>query len=142
MWRRLIICATITLVQGSYALAQNHQQICVGKIVSKEKLAKALLNQNADAQALYINADAPASYPKYQPQWRRVFTDPNFCSNNPGCLSKNEKTGKPDDSAAQKTLAQIRFALADFIQTQTTNGTFYSTRRIQRISATPSKLTR
>src|ERR1700735_2075531 len=122
----LFVCVAAVLAQGSYALAQTHQQICVGQnllIVSKEKLAKFILNQNADAQALYINADAPASNPKYQPQWRRIFTDPNFCGNNRGCLSKNDKTGTLDDSAAQKTLAQIRFALVDFIQTQTTNGT-------------------
>jgi hypothetical protein len=73
------------------------------------------------------NADAPGSNPKYEPQWRRIFTDPNFCRNNPGCLSKNQITQKLDDSAAQKTLAQIRFTLADFIQTQTTNGNFYRT---------------
>jgi hypothetical protein len=132
---RFSVCVAVALTQSSYALAQNHQQICVasvinGKsvsIVSKEKLAKAILNQNTDAQALYINADAPASNPKYQPQWRRIFTDPGFCTNNPGCLSKNEKTGKLDDSAAKKTLAQVRFTLGDFIQTQTTNGTYYST---------------
>jgi hypothetical protein len=131
---RLIICAAITLVQSS-ALAQTHQQICVpatvnGKgvsIVSKDKLAKAIINQSADAQALYINADALATNPNYEPEWRRIFTDPNFCSNNPGCLSKNEKTGKFDDSAAQKTLAQVRFMLANFIQTQTTEGAYYST---------------
>ena len=132
---RFVFCVAVLLVQSSHALAQNHEQICVPSIIkgrnvsiiSKEKLAKAILNQNPDAQALYINADAPASDPKYEPQWRRIFTDPNFCRDNPGCLSKNEKTGKLDDSAAQKTLAQIRFALANFIQTQTTNGTYYST---------------
>lgn len=131
MWRRFIVCTAVTLVQSSYALAQNHEQICVssvvnGKnvsIVSKEKLAKFFLNQNADALKLYVNADTSAG----QPQWRRIFTDPNFCVNNSGCLAKNEKTGKLDDSAAQKTLAQVRFALADFIQTQATNGTYYST---------------
>ncbi len=128
-----IVCAAVPLFQSSFALAQNHEQICVpsvinGKhvsIVSKEKLAKAILNQNADAQALYINADSPATKPN-QPQWRRIFTDPNFCSDNSGCLSKNPKTGKLDDSAAQKTLDRIHFALLDFIQTQT-NGTYYST---------------
>jgi hypothetical protein len=137
MWGRFIVCVAAMLVQSSYALAQNHQQICVpsvinGKnvsIVSKEKLAKAILIQNADAQALYINADAQASNTKYQPQWRRIFTDPDFCGNNPGCLSKNPKTGKIDDSAAQMTLGQLRFALPNFIQTQTTNGTYYSTAR-------------
>jgi hypothetical protein len=64
---RYVVFAAVLIVQTSYALAQTHQQICVpsvinGKtasIVSKEKLAKAILNQNADAQALYINADAP-----------------------------------------------------------------------------------
>jgi hypothetical protein len=143
---RFIVCVGATLVQSSYALAQNHQQICVpsvinGKnvsIVSKEKLAKAILIQNADAQALYINADAAASNTKYQPQWRRIFTDPDFCpmptltnpmGNNPGCLSKNPKTGKIDNSTAQMTLSQLRFALSNFIQTQTTNGTYYSTAR-------------
>jgi hypothetical protein len=125
----------VIFVQSSYALAQNHQQICVpsvihGKnvsIVSKEKLAKAILNQIADAQVLYINADAPAGNPKYQPQWRRIFADPNFCSNNPGCLSKNQKAGELDDSGAQKTLVSVQFALANFIQTQTTSGRYYST---------------
>jgi hypothetical protein len=127
---RFFACITIAVVQNSYALAQNHQQICVpsivnGKnvsIVSKDKLARAILNQNPDAQALYINAEVPAANP-----WRRAFTDSNFCSDNPGCLNKNEKTGKLDGSAAQKTLAQIRFALANFIQTQTTDGASYST---------------
>jgi hypothetical protein len=134
-WRFMAFVA-LALVGGSNALAQNHEQICVqslinGKhvsIVSKEKLAKAILNQNADAQALYINADAPATNPKYQPQWRRIFTDPDFCYNNPGCLSKNEKTGKFDDSKARtETLPRLRLALSSFIQTQTTNGTFYAT---------------
>src|SRR5882672_3442456 len=126
---RLILCAIATLVQSSYALAQSHDEICVmnakgRSIVSPEKFAKAILNQNTDAQTLYIKADAPASNPKYRPQWRRIFTDPDFCSNNPGCLSKNDK-GKLDDSAAKKTLAQLRFAVGNFIQTQTKNGTYY-----------------
>lgn len=130
-----VVSISAAIFQIPCAIAQNHQQICVPSIingrnvsiVSKEKLAKAILNQNADAQALYINADVPTSNPKYQPQWRRLFTDPAFCSNNAGCLSKNSKTGKLDDSAAQATLSQIRFALPNFIQTETTNGLYYST---------------
>jgi len=59
---RTIICIAGALAQSSYALAQTHEEICVpsyinGKrasIVSKEKLAKVILNQNSDAQALYI----------------------------------------------------------------------------------------
>jgi hypothetical protein len=132
---RIVACVAGALVQSSYAAAQNHEQICVPSvingrnvsIISKEKLAKAILNQNSDWQALYINADAPASDPKYQPQWRGIFTDPNFCRNNPGCLSKNPKTNKLDDSAAQDTLIQLQTALADFIQTQTTSRQYYRT---------------
>ena len=134
MGYRFIVCVCVALVQSSHVLAQNHEQICVpsvinGKnvsIVSKEKIAKFILNQNAAAQALYINADAPAVDAKYRPQWRRIFTDPNFCDNNPNCSSKSEKTGKPDDSTAKNILIQIWVSLASFIQTQT-NGTYYST---------------
>jgi hypothetical protein len=132
---RIVVCVAGTLAQSSYALAQSHEQICVaavvnGKsasIVSKEKLAKAILNQSSDGQALYINADAPASNPEYRPQWRRIFTDPDFCGRNPGCLAVNPKTKKLDDSAAQGTLTQLQLTLADFIQTQTTDGHYYST---------------
>src|SRR6266436_749581 len=121
---RIVICIAGALVQSSYALAQTHEEICVpssinGKkvsIVSKEKLAKAILNQNSDAQALYINADIPAS----DPEWLRIYTDSNFCTNNPGCLRKNPKTNKLDDSAAKETLSHLQFLLANFIQTQTT----------------------
>lgn len=135
MRRLIVICVAGALVQSSHALAQNHEQICIpalinGKnvsIVSKEKLAKAILNQSSDGQALYINADAPATNPIYRPQWRRIFTDPNFCDNNPGCLSLNSKTKKLDDSAAQGTLSQLQFMLADFIETQTANGQYFST---------------
>jgi hypothetical protein len=135
MWGRLIACVMIASVPSSFALAQTHQQICVPavingqhlSIVSKEKLAKAILNQNPNAQTLYINADAPGGDSAYQPQWRRIFTDPHFCSNNAGCLSKNDKTGKMDDSAAEDTLGKIQLALSDFIQTQTTDRKFYAT---------------
>lgn len=132
---RIVACVAGMLAQSSHAKAQNHEQICVPlvingrnvSIVSKEKLAKAILNQNSDGQILYINADAPASDPRYEPQWRRIFTDPNFCRNNPGCLRKNPKTNKLDDSAAQDTIVQLQIALSSFIQTQTTGGQYYRT---------------
>jgi hypothetical protein len=64
-----------------YALAQNHQQICVPSVingkhvsfVSKEKLAKAILNQNFDAQApLDFAKPASAQYCFHWPRgWSR-----------------------------------------------------------------------
>jgi len=133
-WRVVVFVAAL-LAESSHALAQSHEQICIpatvnGKnvsIVSKNKLAKAILNQNSDWQALYINADADAGTAQYRPQWRRIFTDPNFCNNNPGCLAPNSKTKKMDDSAAQDTLTQLRFTLADFIQTPAGNKQYYWT---------------
>src|SRR5262249_16082614 len=103
-------------------------------IVAKEKLAKAILNSNAAWQGLSINADDRASNPKFAPQWRRIFTDPQFCENDPGCLNPPESKSdisdikpKPDNSAAKKLLLRLRFEFANWIQTQTENGSSYTT---------------
>lgn len=142
-WRLLLFFA-IALVQSSYALAQTHDDICYQPpgsktwIVSKKKLAGYLISNKSDAEALYAKASPWSS----QPAWQTIFTDANFCTNNPGCLGK-PKTSKPqngskppsnrskppmDDSQAQDTLKDLRAALTSFILTQTTDGQYYSTR--------------
>jgi hypothetical protein len=116
----------------------KHADVCVGGIVSKEKLAKAILKQNDDWLKLYVDAnDGPNSDPKYKPQWRRIFTDPQFCVDDPGCertpiakpgQSSNSSDTKPkrDNSSAIKVLDRIRFEIANSIQTNA-DGRYYST---------------
>jgi len=81
---------TVSILAPSLASAAgfpNPSDICKGGIVVKEKLAKAILKQNPDALKLYVDADdGPNTPDKFKPQWRRIFTDPNFCKNDPGCL--------------------------------------------------------
>jgi hypothetical protein len=87
--KRVVIVLVISLSDISVALADfpSHADICVdarikGKtvsVVSKERLAKGFLNQSPDRSKLYINASDVASKPEYAPQWRRIFTDPEFC---------------------------------------------------------------
>jgi hypothetical protein len=110
----------------------NTSDICQGGIVVKEKLAKAILKQNPDAMKLYVDANDGAGRPaEYQPQWRRIFTDPNFCESDPGCLAPpldKKATGdkKPplDNSAARDVITRLRIDFADALVTNVT-GTYY-----------------
>jgi hypothetical protein len=121
MWWRGIVCVAATIVQSSYALAQNVKpdDVCVRvegqqtKIVSKQKLALALLTQNSDAMKLYLDVQrVGASVPS--PEWQSIFTaGPDFCKNNAACLAPNGK--KVDDTAAQATLLNLGTALRSFL---------------------------
>ena len=79
--RNVAALIAFTLLSPFPALAANFPKqadICVGGIVSKEKLSKSILKQNADWQRLYIDAnDGPTSDPKYRPQWRKSSPIPN-----------------------------------------------------------------
>lgn len=128
-WRILMsVVAMATPIQVAGAQDYpGHEDICVGGIVSKHKLAKAFLKQHDDWQKLYIDADEPATTPQHRPQWRRIFTDPNFCDNNPGCISLNPETKVRDTSVALKTLEFLRFSFANSLITQTRAGGPYTT---------------
>src|SRR5438093_13602739 len=82
-----VLTAAVPLQLASAQVFPRHEDICVGGIVAKEKLAKAFLKVEQGWLNLYVDAVEPANLPNPQPQWRRIFTDRNFCKNNPGCLS-------------------------------------------------------
>jgi hypothetical protein len=143
---RIVIAAVAAIVPVSVAFAQNmpsHDDICVPpikygkpdltaeKIVSKEKLAKAILKSNDDALKLYVDVSERPSKPKYAPQWRRIFTDPDFCASDTACLGPPLKpigpNPKPDNSAALQTLMDLQNALTSAIQINTAAGKFYRT---------------
>jgi hypothetical protein len=141
MKSRIVVCLMVAIFPSSLTFAADfpkHADICIGGIVSKEKLAKAILKQNSDWLKLYVDAnDGPNSDPRYKPQWRRIFTDKNFCVNDPGCegapiakpgQSANNSDSKPkrDNSAAIKLLDRIRFEFASSIQANA-DGRYYST---------------
>jgi hypothetical protein len=140
MKSRIVVCLIATIFTSSLTFAADfpkHIDICAGGIVSKEKLAKAILKQNADWLKLYVDAnDGPNSDPKYKPQWRRIFTDPKFCIGDPGCegapvtkpdqsANKSDRKPKTDNSAALKLLDRIRFEFASSIQANA-DGRYYS----------------
>jgi len=106
----------------------NHADICVDGIVSKEKLAKAILKQNSNWSRLYIDASDAGSEPK----WRRMLTDDKFCVKDPGCLGppsgkaiQSSKKPPQDYSVANEILGRLRFEVAEAIQTNV-DGRYYS----------------
>jgi hypothetical protein len=136
---RIVVALIVTMVPGQLAFAQSfpsQSDICENGIVVKEKLAKAFLKADATWEGLYIDADAPSPDARYRPQWRRIYTDPNFCANNPGCLAKNpdkRANGKEvlDTTIAEKTLRTLRLSFAAALQTQTGPGRQYSIANFQ-----------
>lgn len=126
---RLALGLMVGAVPFHAALAQNfpsHDEVCVAGIVSKEKLAKAYIRLQDNWLNLYIDADAPAIQPQYRPQWRRIFTDPQFCEDNPGCSKLNPATKKTDNTEAIKTVNDLRRMFRNSILTQTRAGGAYS----------------
>jgi hypothetical protein len=126
---RLALGLISAIVPIHHALGQDfpsHKEICIGGIVSKEKLAKAFVKLQESWLNLYIDADALASEPQYRPQWRRIFTDPQFCKDNPGCTKLNPTTNKPDDTEAIKTVNDLRQMFRNSLLTQTRPGRPYS----------------
>ena len=136
---RIGIALIVIMVAGQSAFAQSfpsQSDICDNGIVVKEKLAKAFLKADATWLNLYIDADAPSPDARYRPQWRRIYTDPNFCANNPGCVAKNpdkKANGKEvlDTTVAEKTLLNLRRSFAAALQTQTGPGRQYSIANFQ-----------
>jgi hypothetical protein len=126
---RLALGLISAIVPIHHALGQDfpsHKEICIGGIVSKEKLAKAFVKLQESWLNLYIDAAALASEPQYRPQWRRIFTDPQFCKDNPGCTKLNPTTNKPDDTEAIKTVNDLRQMFRNSLLTQTRPGRPYS----------------
>lgn len=105
----------------------NHSDICVGGIVSREKLAKAVLKQDPDVSQLYIDASDAGTLPK----WQRIFADKSFCVDDENCLRpsidvKPKPGQKPplDYSAAKKIVGRLRFDFDNALQTNV-NGQHY-----------------
>jgi hypothetical protein len=130
---RIVVGLIAAIIPVQTALAQdfpNQSEICENGIVVKSKLARKFINANRDWQALYINADAQVSDARYRPLWRGIFTNPNFCVNNPGCIAENpdkKVNGKNvlDTTVAEKTLQNLRDSFAAELQTQTGPGQRY-----------------
>src|SRR5215510_3231773 len=122
---RIVVGLVATIVPTSVALAQNlpsHEDVCVWplkdngqedtsglKIVSKEKLAKAILKGNEAWMKLYVDASDRPSEARFAPQWRRIFTDPKFCVGDPGCFAEPIPTpGSPPPPPGTKHPATNR----------------------------------
>jgi hypothetical protein len=107
----------------------RHDDICVAGVVSKEKLAKAFLKTQDDWLNLYIDSVEPTNNPQRQPQWRRIFTDKNFCEKNPACLGPDpDDHGKPpklSTKVAESTLKDLRLAFEGALETNTAPGMTY-----------------
>ncbi|KZD25730.1 hypothetical protein [Tardiphaga robiniae] len=135
MKRSLLGGLFVVLATPGIAAAFNFpapSEICEGGVVSKAKLAKAMIIQSPDAKNLFINADDGATRPaEFKPQWRRIFLDKQFCVGDPGCegpsITEKPVNGKPviDDTAAKKTLRNLREGFADAMETSV-NGRYYS----------------
>jgi hypothetical protein len=121
--RRRIAVGLIALTFPTSALADfpNHEDVCVPqmrygsadpslpKIVSKAKLAKAILKSNPEWTKLYIDASERPSAREYAPQWRRIFTDPQFCKDDdPGCLGPPLVTPTPPPPPGTKVRPMLR----------------------------------
>jgi hypothetical protein len=179
MKMRIAIGLIIAVGPASLAFAEypKHADICVYEklyngqtvfVVSKEKLAKSILKKNDDWMKLYVDAKDQASNPDFAPQWRRIFVDPDFCVNDPGCLGPPLKPADdapkppkpvtpgvkppPDYSAADANLDQLR---QEFVRSVATyvDGTYYTSKNSQittqyligdntkdRITCTPSEV--
>jgi hypothetical protein len=115
--------AAVWSLSTSLALAAgfpNHADVCVDNFVSKEKLAKAIINQNPDASKLYIDASDAGKAAK----WQRFFTDASFCVEDKSCLrpapDQKGSAGQPpvlDYTVAKSILNRIRFDFAETLQT-------------------------
>ncbi len=127
--------ATIIPIQLAYAQSfPSQDDICIKEIVSKSKLAQAFLQNEKTWNSLYLaNVDtgAPATNAPFQYVWRRIYTDSNFCKNNPTCIAPDpDKTvgGKPvrDTVVAEKTLQDLRNSFDFALQEQTAAGKPYA----------------
>ncbi|CAN5549801.1 hypothetical protein BH11PSE4_BH11PSE4_01000 [soil metagenome] len=106
----------------------THADICIDGFVLKDKLAKAIINQNPDASKLYIDASDAGTTAK----WQRFFTDDSFCVDDIGCRrpvpGQTVVPGHPpllDYTVAKAVLKRIRFDFANALQTNV-NGEHYS----------------
>jgi len=151
-WR--IVVGLVATIVPSVALAQNmpsHKEVCVWpkkengqedtsglKIVSKERLAKAILKTDEAWMKLYVDASDRPSEARFAPQWRRIFTDPKFCVGDPGCFGEPlPKPGSPptppgtnpprDESAARQAVRDLQTALVAAIEFDTELGKYYTT---------------
>ncbi len=131
--KRLFLFALILLAASVHpALADmfpRHADICVGGIVSKEKLARAFVRIDPAWYDLYVKLLESAS--NRTTVWRAIFTDDQFCTNNQACLSpdpdaKPSTPPKLTTVAAKKTLDGLRIAFRNALTDETKPGKSYA----------------
>jgi hypothetical protein len=121
---KYIAASLLTLCfAGNLAHAANfpkHADICIGGIVSKEKLAKELLKQHAEAVRIYVDTkDGIGGSEK----WRRIFTDQDFCATDAACIGPSLNKPAPGqkpiqvNTAATKVISRLQFDFANALQT-------------------------
>jgi hypothetical protein len=135
--KRLFLLVLISLAASihpaSAQMLPRHSDICVGAIVSKEKLAKAFVRIDPAWYDLYVKSLESVS--SRTTVWRAIFTDNRFCKNNPACLAP-DPDAKPSANpnappklntvAADKTLGELRLAFWIALTDETRPGKSYA----------------
>jgi hypothetical protein len=132
-----IVLAAIAIVapihSASAQIFPRHKDVCVGGIVSKEKLAKAFVRVKPEWYDLYVRTLESAG--NRQQVWLTIFTDDNFCENNPACLGPDpdakpskDPNAKPklNTVGAKKTLDDLRVAFRFVLEDETGPGKSYA----------------
>src|SRR5689334_4669621 len=107
--KRLFLFILISLavsVRPAFAdMFPRHADICVGGVVSKEKLAKAFVRVDPAWYDLYVKSLESAS--NRTAVWRAIFTDNQFCTNNPACLAPDPNAKSSGHSNAPPKLNTV-----------------------------------
>lgn len=110
------IAIALPVYSASAQISPKHSDICVGGIVSKVKLAKLFLKSDPSWRDIYVATLESSRDPQHV--WRRIFTDHNFCKNNPAC--KDPKAKPPlDTEAAEEVIKGLRVAFRDWLEDAT-----------------------
>ena len=138
MRRLFLLVSIMTATAANPAIAQmfpRHADICVGGIVSKEKLAKAFVRLQPDWYDLYVKTLESAS--DRRAVWSAIFTSDDFCKGNPACLApdpdaKPSKNAPPkiNTVAANRSLEYLRIAFRNTLIDETERGRSYAIAQI------------
>jgi hypothetical protein len=135
--------AAIVIVAPVHSAAAQvfpkHSDICVGGIVSKVKLAKVFLKIDPSWYDLYVGTLESSRDPQFV--WQRIFTDDNFCKNNPACLGPDPDAKPARDPnvkpvlntvAAGRAIERLRVTFRDSLIDNTAPGQSYAISSIPR----------